>query len=90
VNGKVRGLRIIVRDGVHLKEKGHGSPDGPAAAITMPRMSVRVHGFALRGIEAVPCEVEVDLSGQGLPRTTLVGLPDVAVREAIDHFRKPT
>jgi hypothetical protein len=65
VNGKVRGLRIIVRDGVHLKEKGHGSPDGPAGAITMPRMSVRVHGFALRGIEAVPCEVEVDLSGQG-------------------------
>ena len=50
-------------------------------------MSVRVHGFALRGIEAVPCEVEVDLSGQGLPRTTLVGLPDVAVREAIDRVQ---
>ena len=50
-------------------------------------MSVRVHGFALRGIDAVPCEVEVDLSGQGLPRTTLVGLPDVAVREAIDRVQ---
>ena len=50
-------------------------------------MSVRVHGFALRGIEAVPCEVEVDLSGQGLPRTTLVGLPDIAVREAIDRVQ---
>ena len=50
-------------------------------------MSVRVHGFALRGIEAVPCEIEVDLSGQGLPRTTLVGLPDVAVREAIDRVQ---
>ncbi len=50
-------------------------------------MSVRVHGFALRGIDAVPCEVEVDLSGQGLPRTTLVGLPDIAVREAIDRVQ---
>lgn len=55
--------------------------------VTMLGMSVRVHGFALRGIEAVPCEVEVDLSGQGLPRTTLVGLPDVAVREAIDRVQ---
>jgi magnesium chelatase family protein len=53
----------------------------------MRRMSVRVHGFALRGIDAIPCEVEVDLSGQGLPRTTLVGLPDVAVREAIDRVQ---
>jgi len=51
------------------------------------RMSIRVHGFALRGIDAVPCEVEVDLSGRGLPRTTLVGLPDVAVREAIDRVQ---
>ncbi|MFM1831072.1 MAG: hypothetical protein RLZZ558_1412, partial [Planctomycetota bacterium] len=50
-------------------------------------MSIRVHGFALRGIDAVPCEVEVDLSGRGLPRTTLVGLPDVAVREAIDRVQ---
>ncbi len=46
-----------------------------------------MHGFALRGIDAFPCEVEVDLSGRGLPRTTLVGLPDVAVREAIDRVQ---
>ena len=46
-----------------------------------------VFGFALRGIDAVPCEIEVDVSGQGLPRTTLTGLPDVSVREAVERVQ---
>ncbi len=46
-----------------------------------------VFGFALRGIDAVPCEIEVDVSGQGLPRTTLTGLPDASVREAVDRVQ---
>ena len=39
------------------------------------------------GIEAIPCEVEVDVSGRGLPGVTLVGLPDAAVKEAVDRVR---
>jgi magnesium chelatase family protein len=46
-----------------------------------------VFGFALRGIDAVPCEIEVDVSGQGLPRTTLTGLPDASVREAVERVQ---
>lgn len=47
----------------------------------------RIHSFLLQGIEAVPCEVEVDFAGTGLPRTTIVGLPDAAVRESADRVR---
>ncbi|MCE9620412.1 MAG: YifB family Mg chelatase-like AAA ATPase [Planctomycetes bacterium] len=50
-------------------------------------MQTSVFGFALRGIDAVPCEIEVDVSGQGLPRTTLTGLPDASVREAVDRVQ---
>jgi magnesium chelatase family protein len=46
-----------------------------------------VHSFVLRGIDAAPCEVEVDLSGTGLPKTALLGLPDTAVRESIQRVR---
>jgi hypothetical protein len=34
------------------------------------------------GIEAVPVEVEVDVSPAGLPKTVLVGLPEAAVKES--------
>lgn len=45
-------------------------------------MLAKLTTFSLLGIEAVPVEVEVDVSGGGLPNTTLVGLPDAAVRES--------
>ncbi len=50
-------------------------------------MISRIHSFVLQGIEALPCEVEVDFAGSGLPRTTIVGLPDAAVRESADRVR---
>ncbi len=43
--------------------------------------------MALAGIEAHPCEVEVDVAGRGLGSVTLVGLPDSAVKESIDRIR---
>jgi len=46
-----------------------------------------VHSFVLQGIDAIPCEIEADLSPVGLPRTTVVGLPDAAVRESIERVR---
>ena len=46
----------------------------------------RVNTVALEGVKAVPVEVEVDVS-RGLPSLSVVGLADVAVREAKDRVR---
>ena len=40
-----------------------------------------VFSATLRGVEALPCEVEVDIAG-GLPSVDVVGLAEAAVREA--------
>src|SRR5262245_2068603 len=45
-------------------------------------MLAKLHTFSLVGIEAVPVEVEVDVSPGALPKTILVGLPEAAVRES--------
>src|SRR6516162_2199573 len=50
-------------------------------------MLAKLNTFALVGIEAVPVEVEVDASA-GLPKTVLVGLPEMAVRESIPHIER--
>ena len=49
-------------------------------------MLARVRSGALRGIDAIVVDVEVDVAS-GLPHTTTVGLPDGAVREAVDRIR---
>ncbi|MEE9211388.1 MAG: YifB family Mg chelatase-like AAA ATPase [Phycisphaeraceae bacterium] len=50
-------------------------------------MLAQVHSFVLQGIEPLACEVEVDVADQGLPKTTIVGLPDAAVKESIERVR---
>lgn len=54
-------------------------------------MLARVQSFFLTGIDALPCEVEVDLDdaglGMGRKSPTLVGLPDAAVRESLERVR---
>ncbi len=50
-------------------------------------MFARLHSMALAGIEAKPCDIEVDVSGRGFGVPTLVGLPDSAVKESIDRIR---
>jgi magnesium chelatase family protein len=47
-------------------------------------MLSKVHAAALRGVEALPVEVEVHV-GPGEERVVMVGLPDAAVRESIDR-----
>jgi magnesium chelatase family protein len=50
-------------------------------------MSVcRARSLSLFGIDALPVEVEVDVSA-GLPRFSIVGLPDAAVQEARERVR---
>ncbi len=50
-------------------------------------MLARVQSYLLQGIDALPCEVEVDLDSRGLDRETIVGLPDAAVKEALERVR---
>ena len=50
-------------------------------------MLAKLYTFALVGIDAVPVEVEVDASG-GMPKTVLVGLPEMAVRESIHRIER--
>ena len=52
-------------------------------------MLAKVHAFVLQGIDAIPCEVEVDHAekAERQPRPTIVGLPDTAVKESVDRIR---
>jgi magnesium chelatase family protein len=57
-------------------------------------MLARVQSYVLQGIDALPCEVEVDFDlgggggiGDEKKRTTTVGLPDTAVKESIERVR---
>ena len=45
-----------------------------------------IPGVTLRGIEALPVEVEVEITG-GLFAISIVGMPDVAVRESKERVR---
>jgi magnesium chelatase family protein len=51
-------------------------------------MLAKLHTLSLVGIEAVPVEVEVDVSAAALPKTVLVGLPEAAVRESIHRVER--
>lgn len=55
--------------------------------VTITGVISRVHSFVLQGIDAIACEIEADLSPVGLPKTTVVGLPDVAVKESMERVR---
>lgn len=50
-------------------------------------MLAKVHSSAVAGLDAVLITVEVDVSSQGLPSFTIVGLPDKAVEEAKERVR---
>ncbi|MBM3255283.1 MAG: YifB family Mg chelatase-like AAA ATPase, partial [Candidatus Omnitrophica bacterium] len=49
-------------------------------------MLARTLSFGLVGIEALPIEIEVDVS-RGLPALTLVGLADTAIRESRERVK---
>jgi magnesium chelatase family protein len=85
-------LRVMMRRNMGQSNTDEIVADGDERRVEMVHGGVRaahtsVFGFALRGIDAVPCEIEVDVSGQGLPRTTLTGLPDASVREAVERVQ---
>lgn len=49
-------------------------------------MLAKIIGLAYAGIDGYPVQIEVDLGG-GVPSFDIVGLPDLAVREARDRVR---
>ncbi len=51
-------------------------------------MLAKLRTFSLLGIDAVPVEVEVDVSPGALPKTLLVGLPEAAVKESTHRVER--
>ncbi|HJQ81029.1 MAG TPA: YifB family Mg chelatase-like AAA ATPase [Lacipirellulaceae bacterium] len=51
-------------------------------------MLAKLHTFSLLGIDALPVEVEVDVSPGALPKTVLVGLPEQAVKESTHRIER--
>lgn len=51
-------------------------------------MLAKLHSFSLLGIEALPVEVEVDVSAGAVPKTILVGLPEAAVKESLHRVER--
>lgn len=50
-------------------------------------MIARIRSYILLGIEALPCEIELDLDQTDIDKEILVGLPDAAVRESLERVR---
>jgi len=51
-------------------------------------MLAKLRTFSLLGIDALPVEVEVDVSAGALPKTVIVGLPEAAVRESVHRIER--
>src|SRR4051812_15315322 len=51
-------------------------------------MLATIHSFLLMGIDAIRCEVEVDVSQRGMSHTVIVGLAQTAVKESIERVRR--
>ena len=51
-------------------------------------MLAKLKTFSLLGIEALPVEVEVDVSPGALPKTVIVGLPDQAIKESTHRIER--
>ncbi|GMU32197.1 MAG: YifB family Mg chelatase-like AAA ATPase [Planctomycetia bacterium] len=50
-------------------------------------MLVQLHTATLFGIDAIACEVEVNISSRGFAAPVIVGLPDAAVKESLERIR---
>lgn len=51
-------------------------------------MLAKLATYSLFGIDAIPVEVEVDISPGAMPKTILVGLAEAAVRESIHRIER--
>jgi magnesium chelatase family protein len=51
-------------------------------------MLAKLHTYSLFGIDARKVEAEVDISPASMPRTTIVGMADSAVKESIHRIER--
>ncbi|UUO05056.1 YifB family Mg chelatase-like AAA ATPase [Blastopirellula sp. J2-11] len=51
-------------------------------------MLSKLRTFSLLGIDAVPVDIEVDISPSSMPKTVMVGLAEAAVRESIHRIER--
>lgn len=51
-------------------------------------MLAKLHTLSLLGIDALPVEVEVDVSPAAMPKVILVGLPEAAVKESTHRIER--
>lgn len=51
-------------------------------------MLAKLRTYSLLGIDALPVDVEVDVSAGALPKTILVGLPDQAIKESTHRIER--
>ena len=51
-------------------------------------MLAKLQTFSMLGIDALPVEVEVDVSPGALPKTVIVGLPDQAIKESTHRIER--
>ena len=51
-------------------------------------MLAKLYTYSLFGIQAIPVEVEVDISPGAMPKTILVGLAEAAARESIHRIER--
>ncbi len=51
-------------------------------------MLAQLHTYSMAGIDAIPVDVEVDVSPTALPKTVLVGLPEAAVKESVHRIER--
>ncbi|MFT3788396.1 MAG: magnesium chelatase domain-containing protein [Tepidisphaeraceae bacterium] len=45
----------------------------------------KIHSYVLVGIDAILCDVEVNVEESGMRSTTMVGLPQTAVKESVER-----
>lgn len=65
-----------------------GGADGLGGTGEGIAMLAKLQTLSLLGIDALPVEVEVDVSTSAMPKTILVGLPEAAVRESMHRVER--
>ncbi len=50
-------------------------------------MLAQIHSVTLSGIEAIECEIEINVSSRGFAGVMMVGLPDAVVKESLDRIK---
>src|SRR5262245_46379431 len=95
INGRAARRRIMALPSSPLQLAAAGfsrqntnRPAPTSVSFASPVMLAKLYTFSLVGIDAVPVEVEVDVSAGALPKTILVGLPEAAVKESTHRVER--